>query len=151
MHGRCRYLDVLVSLNPSLLIVEYNWRKGCVLQPALLIYQESPNLKNDLDFREHHCLLWTCHVGSLVAKRQICLARFGKMAKTLGGNFQFGHLRDLDVKQIWDQFRYIEYWWLNPVILNIGPQPPTSSDPVQTLLEALAAMDGSGSPSPLQC
>lgn len=38
------------------------------------------------------------------------------MAKTLGGNFQFGHLRDLDVKQIWDQFRYIEYWWLNPVI-----------------------------------
>ena len=25
--------------------------------------------KNDLDFREHHCLLWTCHFGSLVAKR----------------------------------------------------------------------------------
>ena len=53
-------------------------------------------------------------------RKTICLARFGKMAKTLGGNFQFGHLRDLDVKQIWDQFRYIEYWWLNPVILNTG-------------------------------
>ena len=32
-------------------------------------------------------------------RKTICLARFGKMAKTLGGNFQFGHLRNLNVKQ----------------------------------------------------
>ena len=73
-------------------------------------------------------------------RKTICLARFGKMAKTVGGNFQFGHLRNLNVKQFSIQAGLC---W--------NPLQPWTLDQLMRKCPESQKIPWAGGPQPLQC